>query len=227
MLRYPDTPRRVSVEFLRRLDTEVPGRWHAQRKIDGVRRVAWLADGKWTYYSKHLVGPAAMPMPNTLVAEFESLPWPDGIGLDMEWSGRRCVQFITEHKLHLFDLLMAPVGITKQCRSSANGDCWLGDVPFSTRYELLRQLVEAVKMAATSPSNHIHLIPCWTNPGLVDRFLEQIQDPLSEGLVVRRADSGLVGHTGRFAENPMWFKIKHRDDVPSGLDAGRRKGGAQ
>jgi len=54
-------------------------------------------------------------------------------------------------------------------------------------------------------------LPVFANPGLVEIFQQQMQDPLSEGLVVRRADSGLILDLRAPKENPLWFKLKYRN----------------
>ncbi len=199
MIRYPDNPKPVSLDFLRKLDADPPGTWIGQPKLDGWRRVAWHGDGGWQYISKRESSGNRRPLPLDLQAEFEGLPWPDGLGLDCEWMGPRQVAHIKGDSLHVFDLLMGPV-----TPGSTRSD-WLGDMPFVDRYILLHSLMESGRQ-----SKQVRLVPAWANPGLVDRFMEQTQDPLSEGLVVRRADSKLIGALHRSAENPHWFKVKYR-----------------
>ena len=197
MNRFPDNPKRVSLDFLRTLDADPPGTWLAQPKLDGWRKIADSTTGTWHYGAKHTKGDAAKPLPPELRKEFESLPWPKGIVLDCEWVGCRVVEHVKEHCLHVFDILMYE-------------NDWLGNMGFWERYKLLaltfgRAIWDSGLLA------HVHLVPCWQNPGLVDKFMEQLQDPLSEGLVVRHKDSGLVGSFSECATNPQWFKIKYRE----------------
>lgn len=196
MNRYPDNPKRVSLDFLRTLDSEPAGTWLAQPKLDGWRKIADSTSGEWHYGAKHTKGDAAKPLPPELRKEFESLSWPKGIVLDCEWVGCRVVEHVKEHCLHVFDILM-------------HENDWLGNMGFWERYKLLAHIF--AKASLYIPGPYVHLVPCWPNPGLMDRFMEQLQDPLSEGLVVRHKDSGLVGSFSAPAVNPQWVKVKYRD----------------
>ncbi len=183
----PDNPNLIDVDYLRRLDADAPGRWLAQPKLDGWRRWAWLDDAGWHWGAKK--GLARAPLPEDLRRKFEALPWPAGIGLDMEWVGPR--QAGGAHSsLHLFDLWMA-------------GGTWLGKFPFQHRYHCLANIVAEIDMKEDS-ALCIFIVSIRANPGLVALFEAQRANPLSEGLVIRRADSGLVGG----GSNPLWFKIR-------------------
>lgn len=207
MIRYPDNPSRVSLAFLKDLDAQAPGTWLAQPKLDGWRKIADNTSGQWVYSAKHDTGPAAKPLPDELRREFEALPWPPNIVLDMEWCGNRCVQHVKEHSLHVFDLLSCDLRILDLL--SYGDDGWLGQVPFEKRYSALEYIVQMLPVLGGKPK-HVHLIPCRKNPGLVDYFAEQLTNPLSEGLVVRHKDSKLVGSFTKPAVGDRMFKVKHR-----------------
>jgi hypothetical protein len=187
--RRPDDPRRVSWDFVKKLDQEdAPGTWLAQKKSDGWRRLAYRRRGTWAYYSKH--DREAKSPPGDLVAEFESLPWPDNVAFDMEWVGPRCVDVLRgRHEFRVHDLLYM------------NG-IWQGDVTFLRRHEALAKLFKG--------SERVSLTPV-VGENLYKLFEEQKEDPLSEGIVIRRAGSGLIGDPRKVHDNPSWFKCKYRD----------------
>jgi hypothetical protein len=194
-LRLPDNPVRISVTELKRMDSEPDGTYLAQSKMDGWRRVAIHLPAGWQYISKHSCGPGAKEMPLDLRQEFESYNWPDGTGIDCEWLGPR--ETGQTHELWLFDL----------CYLAGT---WIGDLSFEARYNMLADMVTSRFRYPFSDSDrsHVHLTPVYRNPGLVDVFMEQLSVEHSEGLVIRRADSTLVGAHNRFADNPLWWKCK-------------------
>ena len=213
MTRHPDNPQRVSLDFLRQLDTEPPGTWLGQSKLNGWRKIADNTDGTWHYGAKHTTGDAAKPLPDTLRTEFEALAWQKGIVLDMEWLGNRQTTIITRHSLHIFDIL-------------THEGQWLGSMGYERRLEVLAAVC---KQAGVSDPDHseaesdVFLVPTWTNPGLVDRFIEQMENPLSEGLVVRQRHSGLIGSFTSPATNPQMLKVKFEEKVPSGMAQHQRR----
>jgi len=187
VIRQPDNPSLVSLNFLQQIDSEATGLWTAQSKLNGWRRTAWRIDGAWQFSAKHKTGPAARPLPKELIAEFASIEWPecDVLALDMEWVGPRG----GGDSLHIFDLLSCKHG-------------WLGNTAFTARHLMLERIMSGQQTKA------IRLVPYWSNPGLGEKFMEQLQHPYSEGLVIRRADSGLIGAFDKCANNPHWFKVK-------------------
>lgn len=188
---YPDNPSAVSLEFLKRLDADAPGRWLAQPKYDGWRRIIDRNDdGSYTWRAKPSGSGSTKSVPDDLRAEFESMNWPRGCTLDVEWMGQRITR---EQKIFVFDLLRH------------NGK-WLRKVPF-----LERSLILNGPVRPDSFGSRVRYAPVFQNPGLADRFLEQMTNPESEGLVVRRADSGIVGGLSTCEPNPLCFKVKYRD----------------
>lgn len=198
--RFPDDPNRISVDYLKELtDSSPEGELYGQVKSDGWRRPGYKVNGKWSFYAKRGIGEeAAKQPPADLVAEMASMGWPDNIAFDMEWMGTRCKEQLKGvHHFRIFDLLYLD-GV------------WQGKVPFRERYSKLRQLFLAAKQKAIGPTDRIVLVEARTK-NLSEWFQEQKQDPLSEGLVVRRAGSGLIGDIRKNQTNPQWFKIKYRD----------------
>ncbi len=128
------------------------------------------------------------PMPRDLQAEFESLDLPQDRVYCCEWIGNRMVEHKPEHRLYVWDWY--PLG--QPCP------------PFAERHIGLGAL-----MAGTP--NKVHFVPYQASPGLVDLFAQQMLDPLSEGLVIRRFDSKVIGHPTRCKDNPHVLKCKYRD----------------
>jgi hypothetical protein len=212
MNRFTDQPQSVSLEFLRRIDNDAPGTWLGQSKLNGFRKIADNTDGTWHYGAKHTTGDAAKPLPDALRTEFEALAWQKGIVLDSEWLGCRSVANITRHSLHIFDIL-------------THEGQWLGSMGYERRLELLAAVC---KQAGVSDPDHseaesdVFLVPTWANPGLIERFIEQMENPLSEGLVVRQRHSGLIGSFTSPATNPQMLKVKFEEKVKSGMECRRK-----
>lgn len=187
--RYPDDPVRITSENLRSM---IPGQWVGQKKLDGWRCPAYLDGGKWTYYSKD--GTRVVMPPEALRKEFESLPWPDGVALDMEWMGPRQVDILRgRHSFRLFDMLYM-------------GGNWLGQMGFMERHGNLATIFDLVK-GKSAPS--VSVVPVISSD-LEGAFEKEKTDPLSEGLVLRMSGSGLVGDLRHKTKNPFWRKIKYR-----------------
>lgn len=199
--RYPDDPRRVSADYLKSLeDTNAPGTFLAQVKSDGWRRLAYLEGGRWRFYAKRgdKGEEARRQPPPDLVAELAAFGLPDGIALDMEWMGPRNAAVLKgRHSFRVFDLQYV-------------AGRWQGLVPFVQRHANLETIWQATLAKAKAAPERISVVPV-VREGLHDFFLRQKEDPLSEGVVVRRASSGLVGGTTAPQDNPSWFKVKYRD----------------
>ena len=150
-------------------------------------------------------------MPPYLTKEFEERAWPAGIALDCEYLGHRSVANITRHSLHIFDILM-------------HEGQWLGSMGYERRLELLKTVCTQAGVEVpdkSEPEADVFLMPTFANPGLVERFIEQMESPLSEGLVVRHRHSGLIGSFKAPANNPQMLKIK-AEQVPSGRECRRK-----
>lgn len=192
-VRHPDQPALIplhgSALSLELLDRDPPGTWLAQPKLNGWRRVLHhLGGGCWNVQAKK--DTARKPLPVVLLSAVAGLPWPGKVVLDCEWVGPRG----GDEALHIFDML------------GYNGE-WLGDRSFETRYHALMNLFLGMPIGGPVP-RCLELVPCWPNPGLLGRFADQLGNPESEGLVIRRADSGLVGSFNGPATNPAWYKVK-------------------
>lgn len=197
---YPDDPARVSIDMLKRMDDDAPGTWYGSVKHNGFRRFATKWKGEWTWKAKPAGSGALKEMPHALREEFEALPWPNDITLDCEWTGTRMIAEHPKHELWVFDLL--------------------NDKPFVERraelYEIVNPHTCNGNWERFKHAPNVHLVPYRRNPGLVEMFAEQLTNPASEGLVVRRADSKIIGHHSRCVENPHVRKILKGNIVEKG-----------
>ena len=202
MQRHPDNPMAIDVDFMQRIDKEKPGTWIAQPKLDGWRRLAFFDGKTWEIRAKHNDGPAAKAWPPHLQASWMEVPWPAGVGLDMEWVGPQRSSSYGSDSIWVFDLIQHKA--------------WLGGLGFEQRYAMLTQMWAKIQPIIVERNLPIHITPCYRNPGLGNFYLQQLQDPMSEGIVIRRADSKLVGSFKSPADNPLWFKLKFKK-APTGM----------
>lgn len=179
---FPDNPVRVGPEFLKLCDREAPGKYIAQKKGEGHRRISHCDNGAVLWQSKRQSEAERMENQEEYENEIRHL---DGVSLDHEYIGPvRCLGEWPRKELYTFDIL----------RYAGQ---WLRNVAFSERIIMMRDLgIKTPRQA--------------TNPGLLDFFMEQMQDPTSEGIVVRRADSGLILDESRCRDNPFMWKVKNR-----------------
>ena len=209
MNRHVDNPNRVSLDFLRKLDAEPAGTYIGSPKLDGWRKICDNTDGTWHYGAKHTTGDAAKPLSAMLQTAFASLNWPRGLGRDSEWIGPRHTAL--RHSLHIFDILV-------------HEGQWLGSMGYERRLDLLAAVCKQAGVTVpdkSEPESDVFLMPTWSNPGLTLRFVEQMENSLSEGLVIRHRHSGLIGSFTGPVCNPHIFKVKFTQ-VPSGMECRRK-----
>jgi hypothetical protein len=207
-MRHVDLPQLVDVSFLDELDKEEPGTYLAQPKIDGHHLDARQSGKVWKFYNKHghII---KKKIPAELMADWVEFTAPlDGkdARFNAEWVGPRCN---SPHHIVLRDLY------------EWEGE-WMGHTMFVDRYAALAKVYDELVSEFGSIPERIRLSECWPSGlpenatdgweyvSLRSRFLQQLQDPTSEGLVIRRFNSLLIGSTTKATENPHWFKIKAR-----------------
>ena len=190
-MRHPDNPQLGDLSLLARLDAEPPGTWIGQPKKNGHRLLsAFDPASGWAWHTK--TAGMAERFPADLREEWREF-WKFlaySIVIDSEWVGPRGgVQ-----NVWVLDLL------------AVKGQWFSLEPQFRARYAVLAKLYD-VGLAGRRPGR-IRLMPAYENPGLVTLFHEQLADPESEGVVIRRADSGLRLGSSRCLDNPYWFKVK-------------------
>lgn len=186
---FPDSPTLISLDRLSELDKAPPGTYLAQSKVDGRRRMVYKDAGVYTWRAKNRDD--SLPVPADLKAEFEALPWPDGIGLDCEWYGPRDAG--SQHKIFVFDLL-------KYGGESCFGNTFISRIKgleYVTKRDEFRPWI--APFLRCTPTD---------DRGFVKLFAVQKDYPFSEGLVIRKASSTIIGHRSKSVVNPEVYKVK-------------------
>lgn len=201
IFRFPDCPVRISQDRLKLLsDTRKPGSLLAQPKFDGYRAVMLRDNGKWGFYAKHSDRrERAKTPPDHLVRQLDALGLPDGVALDGEWMGLRDVYNVLKgkHFFVLFDMMYF------------DGQ-WQGDLPFKQRFANLKTLLELHKGKAKGDTSLIEVAQT-VDSNWNAMFEESKKNPLTEGIVLREADSWLIGDPKDAKDNPLMMKVKWRD----------------
>ncbi len=181
-IRFGDSPSLVSLSHLDKLDKAPSGTYFASAKLDGRRRHALYDGHTWHYIAKNRQD--SEPLPEHLRTALESIEWPP-ICLDLEWTGLR--QLGDEGSLYIFDVLMSE-------------GLWV-QAPFSQRLSALQcwkaQIHPLIRVAQYV-----------SNPSMTDLFQMQLQEPLSEGIVIRHKDQVNRGSFEKSVENPLMWKCK-------------------
>jgi hypothetical protein len=184
---YPPNPVLISESVLKQLDASPPGQFYAQKKLDGRRRIVTRnADGSYAWHAKDRY--ETLPVPDALRTTFESMEWPPGITLDVEYTGLRHKNGTPE--LYVFDLL------------ALHGE-WL-TMPFEMRYRILGEF------GILNDTPHVYRVDVMANPQMAAMYKACQSDPLCEGVVIRAADQINVGTRDRCKDGAGIFKVKFR-----------------
>lgn len=169
--------------------------------MDGRLRVIERRGGKYTWHAKDR--DIAQPVPAALQREFESLPWPEGITLCVEWMGMR--QKNGKQEIYIFDIL------------EFDGK-WIGNLGFLERRKILYDYINPLERVQDQMWNAMQRSPSvylleMLHGSFVDRFQELLTEPEDcEGLVVRAADQKHVGNPSHCQEAKVGFwKIRFQD----------------
>jgi len=188
--RYPDDPIQIPPHELYRLLKEEPDTRVGQFKWDGWRKPAYFENGTWTLHSKR--NEQKQPPPAELMVQLQGWKVPEGTAVDMEWMGPRAVaETEGRHWFKVFDILY--------CKGE-----WLGAMGFMDRHKRLCDLFQRYPPPAVVEFTEV----CGRD--LIGMFYESKQIRITEGIVVRHRDSGLVGDPCRPVDNPLWNKVKWR-----------------
>jgi len=181
----PDMPRRVSYRYLETLDMAPAGEYVAAAKLNGECIVIHCDAGHFALQGKN--GAKQKPLPADLIRWVQSnLCDHDGLSVQAEFIGPRAD--------YLGDMPTPRIVVVDLFRLRGK---WLRTTYFTHRIDLLRDL--------SIP--HLSYVE---SPHMCDLFKAQLTDPVSEGVVVRRASSGLVLHDDVCKEREGFFKVKFR-----------------
>jgi len=208
--RYGDDPVMVSENRLREINQE-SDKWVATPKYDGWRRfIYWTGELTLLSKSRGKAEEARKPLPTKLMDQLRGLvqAMPEGMAWDVEWMGPRCH---CEHHLIVHDILYSA------------GD-WVGHLGYEKRHPLLEKLWVAAKAAEVAPD--IKIVQAWRGEDFEALYEAQRENPLSEGLVLKKAGVALIQSdvfkvADKVLDNPSYVKVKYRD--VSAADMARRK----
>ncbi len=183
---FPNDPVQVSLAFLARINAEEPGKYLGSCKWDGWRRLVVKENGKWVWRAKPSGAGALTPIADSVRVEFEELDLPSEMVYDCEYVGFRMIENSPEPCLYVFDWY------------PLSGPC----PSFEERHIGLGNLIHG---------ENVRFVDQTQNPHLMDLFERQLCNPLSEGIVVKRADSRVEGHPSRCTDHSHCYKIKYRN----------------
>lgn len=212
MFRYPDKPVRMYSELLSDLESSCD--YIATQKLDGWRCVASINRGRATYQSRIN---KELPVSEIITEGFKNLNI-DNITFDSEWMKRR-PDYDGPECLYVF-------GITHL------DDTWIGHWDEIDRFSMLLQRIlnletvdfsraeSLIEMIEEHNKNHVIRIPQFTIKDYTQFFNRQRTQPETEGIVLKRRKSSLIGDINKNAKNFNWYKVKWRDgaDGRTGID---------
>jgi hypothetical protein len=186
-LRFPDKPSHIySLKMIKE------GEYVAQPKLDGWHSLIFREKGELVVLSR-VMKPLAISA--GLRDALKLLPLEDGTVLNAEWTCRR--EAWKEEGMWLFDMMYE------------RGE-WVGHLPIEERYAKVFEIYNGVRVdGARWP---IHLIPGQTT-GYAALYKSLIDDWKTEGIVLKRLGSKLVGDFHKSVDNPAMFKLKWRAGV--------------
>ncbi len=191
--RYPDKPNEMSAAQLPVLDLQ--GGWIATAKQDGWRCIIEVDENGKIEFLSRVWKP--LPIADDLKKIVYSLGLPKNSMLDTEWLARR-PGYQGPETIHFITVLWY-------------GGEWLGAQQEATRWELVQLLMENIK---TFPSYNEETfpikVPKWTDREYSKLFEWSKTDPTTEGIVLKRTTSTLIGDLSSSKNNPSWIKIKWR-----------------
>lgn len=197
LLHFPDKPFEQDPKFLEEWDKS--RKFICEQKIDGWRMVIIITEYGMEFVSRHNKNHTADIEPEVKKAALELRDhFPVQTQIDSEWLSRRARSPGRELKPRLFLLDVI-----------RHGPQWLLSKTYSERHKLLEVAIPNI-----SDRDRIDLPPTAEAGAFTSFYEEQKTIVFSEGVVVKRKDSKLIGSRTDCAKNPQWFKVKYR----SGLD---------
>ncbi len=197
----PDKPIRTSEEFLN--DVEVD-EWSCEMKLDGYRIEIGKDNGKIISRSRH---DEILKINNKLIDLFREI-LEDGSAIDGEWINHSRIKSInTTMNVNL--PLIECIGFHDI--TWFNGK-FTGSMPLDSRRNLpIFKKLEAATMNNPIGDLQVFKIPMLSVGNVLDFYNEQKNFTLSEGIVIKKRNSKLIGGKLQSAKNPCWYKIKYRD----------------
>jgi ATP-dependent DNA ligase len=197
----PDKPIRTSEDFLIDLDAE---EWSCEMKLDGYRMEIGKHDGMIVARSRH---GEILKINDLFMKYFDDL-LEEGSAIDSEWINHSRIKTInTMMKSNL--PLVECIGIHDI--TWQNGK-YLGNVTLRERRncDLFRKIQET-SMDNILDNLKVFKIPMLSDNMIIDFYNMQKNLKISEGIVIKKWNSKLIGNKSQSAKNPCWYKIKYRN----------------
>ena len=186
-LRFPDKP--VHIYSLKMIKE---GDYIAQPKLDGFNALIFREKGELVVLSR-VMKPLAIS--DDMRDALKLLPLEDGTVLNAEWTCRR--EAWKEEGMWLFDMMYE------------KGE-WIGHWPIEERMMRLIQIHGGVRpVTGRWP---VHLVAGQTE-NYAQLYKSLIDNMKTEGIVLKRKGSKLVGDFHKSVDNPAMFKLKWRDGL--------------
>lgn len=190
--RFADKPNQMSAAQLPVFDLQ--GGWIATAKQDGWRCLVEVdGDGKIEFLSRVW---KRLPVSDSLRKVVAGLELPKNTMLDGEWMARR-PDYKGPETLHLITIPWYD-------------NEWLGGQPEEARWAVTMALMEKISQMPGYDANHPIKLPNWTDRDYSKLFEWSKTDPTTEGIVLKRKNSTLIGDLSSSKDNPQWIKIKWR-----------------
>jgi ATP-dependent DNA ligase len=194
----PDKPIRTTEGFFDVVD----GSWVCEAKLDGFRMEIGKFHGKIHAISRHY-------KPEPVCEEIRNKMYeiiPEGCSLDCEWINPTRIKAINTQygtKLPLIEKVMV-IDVTW-----FNG-LYLSSMNFKERTSL--QIYQNLPSTSMKMEEWPLIFKAIQRPGNLAKsfYLEQMNYQISEGVVVKKLNSKMIGSKRESAKNPSWYKIKYR-----------------
>lgn len=191
--RFPDKPNQMSAAQLPVFDLQ--GGWISTAKQDGWRCMIEVgADGKIEFLSRVW---KPLPICDSLKKLVATWGLPKNTMLDTEWLARR-PGYHGPETLHLITIPWW-------------NDEWLGGQPEEARWAMTKTLMQNIaSLPGYDPATYPAKLPQYTDSDHSKLFEWSKTDPTTEGIVLKRKSSTLIGDLNSSKDNPAWIKIKWR-----------------
>lgn len=196
----PDKPIRTTEEFLKDLDVE---EWSCEMKLDGYRMTSSKQNGIITNRSRHN---EILNVNDTIIKYLDNLLENDS-EIDTEWINHNRIKSINK-TLNVNLPLVECVGVHDV--TWLNGK-YIGNITLKERRncDIFKKIPE-VTIYNTLDDLKVFKIPMLYNGEILDFYNLQKDFKISEGIVIKKYNSKLIGNKMQSAKNPCWYKIKYR-----------------
>lgn len=197
----PDKPIRTTEEFLHDLDVD---EWSCEMKLDGYRMTSSKQNGIITNRSRHN---EILKVDDTIIEYLDGLLENDS-EIDTEWINHSRIKTINT-TLHVNLPLVECIGVHDV--TWLNGK-YLGNLKLTDRRncDLFKKIPE-VKIDNILDNLKVFKIPMLSSGTIIDFYNMQKDFKISEGIVIKKRNSKLIGNKSQSAKNPLWYKIKYRN----------------